>query len=31
MSVFQGLKVLDVASYIAAPAASTILADFGAT
>ena len=30
MSVFQGLKVLDVASYIAGPAAATILADFGA-
>ncbi len=30
MSVFEGLKVLDVASYIAGPAAATILADFGA-
>ena len=28
--LFQGLKVLDCASYIAAPAAATILADFGA-
>jgi len=28
--VFSGLKVLDVASFIAAPAAATILADFGA-
>jgi len=30
MSVFEGLKVLDVASFIAGPAAATILADFGA-
>jgi len=30
MSVFKGLKVLDVASFIAGPAAATILADFGA-
>jgi crotonobetainyl-CoA:carnitine CoA-transferase CaiB-like acyl-CoA transferase len=30
MSVFEGLKVLDVASYVAAPAAATILSDFGA-
>ncbi|WP_076999822.1 CaiB/BaiF CoA-transferase family protein [Variovorax sp. KK3] len=30
MTIFQGLKVLDVASYIAAPASATILADFGA-
>ncbi|MDN7180985.1 CoA transferase [Caballeronia sp. SEWSISQ10-4 2] len=28
--VFSGLKVLDLASYIAGPAAATILADFGA-
>lgn len=27
---FEGLKVLDCASYIAAPAAATVLADFGA-
>lgn len=27
---FQGLKVIDCASYIAAPAAATILSDFGA-
>lgn len=30
MSVFEGLRVLDVASYVAAPAAATILGDFGA-
>ncbi|MFS2098828.1 CaiB/BaiF CoA transferase family protein [Variovorax sp. Varisp85] len=30
MTVFHGIKVLDVASYIAAPAAATILSDFGA-
>lgn len=30
MSVFEGLKVLDVASFVAAPAAATILSDFGA-
>jgi crotonobetainyl-CoA:carnitine CoA-transferase CaiB-like acyl-CoA transferase len=30
MSVFSGLRVLDVASYVAAPAAATILSDFGA-
>lgn len=30
MTVFQGLRVLDVASFIAAPAAATILSDFGA-
>ncbi|MBB3182103.1 CaiB/BaiF CoA-transferase family protein [Variovorax sp. Sphag1AA] len=30
MSVFSGLRVLDVASFIAGPAAATILADFGA-
>ena len=28
--IFSGLKVLDVASYIAGPAAATVLADFGA-
>ncbi|GAC1332967.1 MAG: CoA transferase [Beijerinckiaceae bacterium] len=28
--MFEGLKVLDCASFIAAPAAATILADFGA-
>ncbi|TXI01339.1 MAG: CoA transferase [Rhizobium sp.] len=28
--IFSGLKVLDLASYIAGPAATTILADFGA-
>jgi crotonobetainyl-CoA:carnitine CoA-transferase CaiB-like acyl-CoA transferase len=28
--IFTGLKVLDLASYIAGPAATTILADFGA-
>ncbi len=30
MSVFAGLKVLDVAGYIAAPAAATMLSDYGA-
>jgi crotonobetainyl-CoA:carnitine CoA-transferase CaiB-like acyl-CoA transferase len=30
MSVFEGLKVLDVASFIAAPMAAAILSDFGA-
>lgn len=30
MSVFQGLKVIDCASYIAAPSAATIFADYGA-
>lgn len=30
MSIFKGLKVLDVASFIAGPAAATLLADFGA-
>jgi formyl-CoA transferase len=30
VSIFHGLKVLDVASFVAAPAAATILADFGA-
>jgi crotonobetainyl-CoA:carnitine CoA-transferase CaiB-like acyl-CoA transferase len=29
-SVFAGLKVLDLASFIAAPAAAAVLADFGA-
>jgi crotonobetainyl-CoA:carnitine CoA-transferase CaiB-like acyl-CoA transferase len=29
-AVFSGLRVLDAASFIAAPAAATILADFGA-
>jgi crotonobetainyl-CoA:carnitine CoA-transferase CaiB-like acyl-CoA transferase len=29
-SVFSGLRVLDAASFIAAPAAATIMADFGA-
>ena len=28
--IFAGLKVIDCASYIAAPAAATVLADFGA-
>src|SRR4051812_9095385 len=28
--IFHGLKVLDCASFIAAPAAATVLADFGA-
>lgn len=28
--IFAGLKVIDVASYVAAPAAATILSDFGA-
>jgi formyl-CoA transferase len=28
--LFAGLKVLDTASFIAAPAAATILSDFGA-
>jgi crotonobetainyl-CoA:carnitine CoA-transferase CaiB-like acyl-CoA transferase len=30
MTVFQGLKVLDVASFIAAPMAAAVLSDFGA-
>lgn len=30
-NIFTGLKVLDVASFIAGPAATTILSDFGAT
>jgi len=29
-SVFAGLKVLDVASFIAGPAAAVVLSDFGA-
>src|SRR5271170_8366954 len=28
--IFSGLKVVDLASYIAGPAAATILSDFGA-
>jgi crotonobetainyl-CoA:carnitine CoA-transferase CaiB-like acyl-CoA transferase len=28
--IFSGLKVVDLASFIAGPAAATILADFGA-
>ena len=30
-NIFSGLKVLDIASFIAGPAATTILSDFGAT
>lgn len=30
MGVFAGLRVIDVASYVAAPGAATILSDFGA-
>lgn len=30
MTIFNGLKVLDVASFLAAPGAATILGDFGA-
>ena len=30
MLVFEGLKVIDCASYIAAPAAATVMSDFGA-
>lgn len=30
-NIFSGLKVVDLASYIAGPAATTILSDFGAT
>ena len=30
MKVFEGLKVIDAAGYIAAPAAATMLSDFGA-
>jgi hypothetical protein len=29
-SLFSGLRVLDIASYIAGPAAATVLSDFGA-
>src|SRR5215467_3857283 len=29
-SLFSGLKVLDIASFIAGPAATTVLSDFGA-
>ena len=29
-SLFSGVKVLDIASFIAAPAATTVLSDFGA-
>jgi formyl-CoA transferase len=29
-SIFAGLKVLDVSSFIAGPAAATVLSDFGA-
>jgi len=29
-SIFSGLKVLDIASFIAGPAATTVLSDFGA-
>lgn len=29
-SVFTGLKVLDASSFIAGPAAATVLSDFGA-
>src|ERR1700753_72752 len=29
--IFEGLKVLDCASFIAAPAAATVLSDFGAS
>ncbi len=28
--IFEGLKVIDCASFIAAPAAATVLSDFGA-
>ncbi len=28
--IFSGLKVIDCASFIAAPAAATVLGDFGA-
>ena len=31
MSVLQGIRVLDVGSWIAAPAAATIMSDFGAS
>ena len=29
-NIFSGLKVVDLASFIAGPAAATILSDFGA-
>jgi len=29
-SLFSGVRVLDIASFIAAPAATTVLSDFGA-
>ena len=29
-NIFEGLKVVDCGSFIAAPAAATLLADFGA-
>jgi crotonobetainyl-CoA:carnitine CoA-transferase CaiB-like acyl-CoA transferase len=29
-SIFSGLKVVDLASFIAGPAAATVLSDFGA-
>src|SRR5216684_9358068 len=29
-TIFSGLKVIDVASFIAGPAATTVLSDFGA-
>ncbi|MEC9183150.1 MAG: CoA transferase, partial [Pseudomonadota bacterium] len=28
--ILEGIRVLDVASFIAAPAAATVMADFGA-
>jgi crotonobetainyl-CoA:carnitine CoA-transferase CaiB-like acyl-CoA transferase len=28
--LFEGLKVIDCASFVAAPAAATLMADFGA-
>ena len=30
MSLLEGIKVIDAASFIAGPAATTVLADFGA-
>ena len=30
MRLFEGLRVLDVASFIAGPVATTVMADFGA-
>ena len=29
-SLFSGVRVLDIASFIAAPAATTVLSDYGA-